>query len=404
MNILIANVGSTSFKFQLFDGISLEEKARGRLERIGSQTAPVQFHTAGGTEIERQTALPDFGAAIHYSIDLLSDPEIGVIRSLDEIAAVGFKPVHAREMVGCRLFTDDILAAMEEAVPLAPAHNPPYIAAVRQYQALFPNLPLYGLFEPTFHQTIPDYAAVYGVPFEWIDTFGLKRYGFHGASHRYISERTPAVLNRPADSLKIVSCHLGGSSSVCAIDGGRSVDTSMGLTPQSGLMQSTRSGDLDPFAVLDMMDRKQMTTDDMRSILCRDSGLQGLSGVAGGDMRDIMAARDQGDARAALTVDAFVHEVKKYIGAYAAAMNGLDAVVFTGGIGERSAEIRARICEGLTFLGVRLDRESNRGEAAEMIISEDEAKVAAVVIAANEEYIIVREVVNTMREEKNITL
>ena len=404
MNILIANVGSTSFKFQLFDSTSLQELARGRLERIGSETAPVQFQVAGQEEIEQTVHLPDFGSAILHSIQLLTSPDLGVIHSLSEIAAVGFKPVHAFHITGCCLFTEDILVAMEKATPLAPAHNPPYIAAVRLYQELLPALPLYGLFEATFHQTIPDYATVYGVPFAWIEQYGLRRYGFHGASHRHIAERTPVFLDRQSESLKIVSCHLGGSSSICAIAGGKSIDTSMGLTPQSGLMQSSRNGDLDPFAVLDMMDREQMSTDAMRSVLCEQSGLKGLSGIASGDMRDILDARKAGNKRAELTVDAYVYDIKKYIGAYAAAMDGLHVIVFTGGIGERSAEIRARVCDGLTFLGVNLDPDRNRRKDREMVISLDDAKVTTAVIMANEERIIVREVANAMKKQTDATL
>ena len=293
---------------------------------------------------------------------------------------------------------------MEKATPLAPAHNPPYIAAVRLYQELLPALPLYGLFEATFHQTIPDYATVYGVPFAWIEQYGLRRYGFHGASHRHIAERTPVFLDRQSESLKIVSCHLGGSSSICAIAGGKSIDTSMGLTPQSGLMQSSRNGDLDPFAVLDMMDREQMSTDAMRSVLCEQSGLKGLSGIASGDMRDILDARKAGNKRAELTVDAYVYDIKKYIGAYTAAMDGLHVIVFTGGIGERSAEIRARVCDGLTFLGVNLDPDRNRRKDREMVISLDDAKVTTAVIMANEERIIVREVANAMKKQTDATL
>jgi len=398
MNILIANIGSTSFKFQLFDSASLQELVRGRLERIGSETAPVQFHVVGKEEVEQSVALPDFGSAILHSIQLLTDPDIGVIHHLSEIAAVGFKPVHALHITGCRLFTDDILDVMEEAVPLAPAHNPPYIAAVRLYRKLLPGLPLYGLFEPTFHQTMPDYATMYGIPYDWIERYGLRRYGFHGASHQHIAERTPVFLGCPSESLKIVSCHLGGSSSICAIDGGKSIDTSMGLTPQSGLMQSTRTGDLDPFAVMDMLDREQMTTDEMRTVLCKQSGLKGLSGIDSGDMRDILDAQKEGNERAALAVDAYVYDIKKYIGAYAAAMNGLDVIVFTGGIGERSVEIRARVCEGLTFLGIILDPARNKRKESEMIISSDEAKTIAAVIIANEERIIVREVVNVIEK------
>ncbi len=398
MYILIANVGSTSFKFQLFDGVSLLAIARGRLERIGASCAPVQYRTTGGDEIVRTVDLPDFASAIRYSMELMADSDIGVLSDLSEIAAVGFKPVHGQEITGCRLLTEDILAKMEAANPLAPAHNPPYIEAVRLFAELMPVLPLYGLFEPTFHQTMPPHAQIYGVPYEWVEQYGIRRYGFHGASHRYIAERTPVLLGRAADALKIVSCHLGGSSSLCAVDSGRSVDTTMGLSPQSGLMQSSRNGELDPFAVLYVMDRTGMTTEEMRTVLCKQSGLKGLSGVDSGDMRDLLEAEQNGDARAQLAADAFVYEIKKHIGAYAAAMGGLDAIIFTGGIGERSPVIRERICNGLGFLGVVIDRTKNYMVDGEAIVSEAHAQVTVAVVPANEELVVAREVVKALGE------
>lgn len=399
MNLLIANVGSTSFKFQLFEGDGLSVLARGRLERIGSAEAPVQYRTTGKPGVAHEADLPDYEAAIRHSIRLMTDPAVGVIADASGIAAVGFKPVHAFDVTGCRAFTDDVLAKMEAAAPLAPAHNPPYIAAVRLFRDLLPGMPLFGLFEPTFHATMPDHATVYGAPYAWIARYGIRRYGFHGASHRYIAERTPGVLGREAGTLKIVSCHLGGSSSVCAIAGGRSVDTSMGLTPQSGVMQSSRNGDLDPFAVLYVMDREKRTTDEMRAILCRQSGLKGLSGIDSGDMRDVLDAARRGNKQAQLAVNAYTYDIKKYIGAYAAAMGGLDVVAFTGGIGERSAEIRARVCDGLDFLGVSLDAPRNETANGEAVISPEHARVAVVVIPADEEYIVAREMVRVLKGE-----
>lgn len=392
MYLLVANVGSTSFKFQLFDRETLIERARGRLERIGDLEAPVQYQRSDGSSFSGTAALPDYAAAIQYSITMLTDPEKGVLRGLSELSAIGFKPVHALEVTGCQLFTDDILAAMDRATPLAPAHNPPYLSAVRLFQRLLPTIPLYGLFEPTFHATVPDYATAYAVPQEWVETYGIRRYGFHGASHWHIAERLPALLNRPSSSLRIVSCHLGGSSSLCAIKEGVSVDTSMGLTPQSGLPQGNRVGDLDPFAVLAVLDHTGCTTDDLRSVLCKQSGLKGLSGVESGDMRDLLAAEKNGNDRARLAVQSYIYSIRKTIGAYAAALEGLDAIVFTGGIGERSAEIRRRACEGLAFLGVALDPARNEAVLGEGVISSDGAGVAVAVIPANEERIIAREV------------
>lgn len=396
MHILIANVGSTSFKFQLFDSVSLSTIAGGRLERIGASCAPVQYRTTGRDEIVRTVDLPDFASAIRYSMELLVEPGSGVLSDLSEIVAVGFKPVHGQEITGCRELTEDILTAMEAANPLAPAHNPPYIEAIRLFAELLPDLPLYGLFEPAFHKTMPPHAQVYGVPYEWTEQYGIRRYGFHGASHRHIAERTPVLLGCAAETLKIVSCHLGGSSSLCAVDGGRSVDTTMGLSPQSGLMQSSRNGDLDPFAVLHVMDKTGMTTDEIRTVLCKQSGLKGLSGVDSGDMRDLLEAAQNGNARAQLAADAFVYEIKKYIGAYAAAMGGIGAIVFTGGIGERSSVIRARICNGLSFLGVAIDETKNDLVDGEAILSEANASVVVAVVPANEELVVAREVAKAL--------
>ncbi|MBI4551755.1 MAG: acetate/propionate family kinase [Candidatus Latescibacteria bacterium] len=397
MKLLIANVGSTSFKFQLFESEGLPVLARGRMERIGSPAAPVQYQATGKAAVAREVDLPDYAAAIHSAITLLTSPGIGAVTALSDIAAIGFKPVHGLAITGCRVFTDDVLAAMEEATPLAPAHNPPYVATIRLFRQLLPDMPLLGLFEPTFHQSIPEHVSVYGVPYEWMERYGIRRYGFHGASHQSIAERTPVLIGQDVRTLKLVSCHLGGSSSVCAIYGGQSVDTSMGLSPQSGLMQSTRCGDLDPFGVLYLMDREQLTTNDVRRVLCKESGLRGLSGVSG-DMRDILEAARHGNRRAELAVNAFTYEVKKSLGAYAAAMGGLDAVVFTGGMGERSAEIRSRVCAGLEFLGLRLDTARNAHVTSEAIISTDDARVVVAVIPTDEERIIARAVAEAMND------
>lgn len=397
MNILIANVGSTSFKFQLFDDSDFTVRAGGRLERIGENQSPVSYHRSGQGETTSSASLPDYSAAISYTIELLKDRESGVVGELSDIDAVGFKPVHAFSVTGCRALTDEVLEEMHQAIPLAPAHNPPYLAAIRLFRELMPEIPLYGLFEPTFHETIPAFARVYGVPQEWESQHGIRRYGFHGASHRYIAERVPQLIGPESTAEKIVSCHLGGSSSVCAINAGRSVDTSMGLTPQSGLMQSNRIGDLDPFAVLYVMDQADLTTDEMRGILCNQSGLKGVSGLQSGDMRDLLEAEESGHERASLAVQAFVYEIKKLIGAYAAAMGGLDAVVFTGGIGERSALIRDRVCMGLEFLGVEIDVERNRSCENETIISSHDNPVAVAVIPAQEELIIAKEVSSTLK-------
>lgn len=305
------------------------------------------------------------------------------------VDAIGLKAVHGGpRFCGSFVVSEEVLAAMREFAAAAPLHNPIYISAVEILRELAPGVPLVAVFETGFHATIPEAAAVYGVPRAWREQFGVRRYGFHGASHRYVSERVPAIVGRPRESLRLVSCHLGGSSSICAIHGGRSVDVTMGFSPQSGIENATRHGDLDPFAVLFVMDRLGHTPDAMRQELLRQGGLAGISGVAGGDVRDLEAA---GTADARLALEVFAYQARKTIGAYAAAMGGLDTVAFTGGIGENSATLREACCRGLEFLGIRLDAARNREGSGDRVVSADGAAVAVVALATNEELIVGRE-------------
>jgi len=284
----------------------------------------------------------------------------------------------------------DVERALEQFLPAAPAHNPIYLTGIRAFRESMPGAPLVAAFETEFHATMPEYAARYGVPVKWHDPDGVRRYGFHGASHQFVSERVPEMLDVPGDSLRLVSCHLGGSASICAVDRGRSVDTTMGFSPQSGLENATRHGDLDVFAVLYMMRRHGWSVDEVASQLARNGGLAGLSGIAGGDVRDLEAAADAGDDNARLALDVFCYGVRKTIGAYAAAMGGLDAVAFTGGIGENSALLRAACCKGLEFLGVRLDVARNQHGSGDRIVSADGAGVKVVALATNEEIVVAR--------------
>jgi len=312
---------------------------------------------------------------------------------------VGFKPVHAKGIADSVFITDQIIAAMEEYTPLAPAHNPPYIQAFRIFQEILPEKPLVGVFEPAFHKTIPEPARTYGIPYEWSRRHAIRRYGFHGASHRYVSLRAPELLGNPDRELRIVSCHLGGSSSVCALKGGVSVETSMGFSPQSGLPNATRNGDLDPFVLLYLLDKENLTPAQLRDRLVKDGGLKGISGVSG-DVRDLEEAAGQGHSRAALALDVMVHETRKYIGAYAAVLGGLDALVFTGGIGENGIAIRRKICRGLEFLGIRLDPGANDSRGREGCISAPGSPVQVLVILANEELVIARETEKLVRDER----
>ena len=365
MNILVPNLGSTSLKYQLIEFPSETTLTRGRLERIG---------------------LPGGDAADHRE---------AVAQVLDlphPVDGVGFKAVHGGPRYrGTFRVDDDLLAAMREYEIAAPLHNGIYLSAMEIFRSLRPELPLVAVFETSFHRTMPDEASYYGVPGEWVEQFGVRKYGFHGASHRYVSERVPEMLDASAAELRLVSCHLGGSSSICAVDGGRSVDTTMGFSPQSGVENATRHGDLDVFAVLAVMDRLDLSTQAMREQLLSGGGLAGLSRIAGGDVRDLEKAAAEGNARARLALDTFAYEIRKTVGAFAAAMGGLDALAFTGGIGENSAGLRAAVCRELEFLGIRLDPVENLKGAGDRLISYPHRPVRVVVLATNEELVVARE-------------
>lgn len=367
MNILVPNLGSTSLKYQILEMPAERVLARGRFERVTDYREAIARIPAGEPRVD----------------------------------AVAFKTVLAGPRYrGTFRIDADVIAAMEEYLPAAPAHNSIYLAAIRAFADAMPGVPLVAAFETEFHVTMPEYAARYGVPAEWREKYGIRRYGFHGASHQYVSERVPELLGRPRESLRLISCHLGGSSSICAIAAGRSVDTTMGFSPQSGLENATRHGDLDVFAVLYMMERCGWTIAEVRQQLARNGGLAGLSGIPGGDVRDLEAAAAQGNQDAALALEVFAYEVRKTIGAYAAAMGGVDAVAFTGGIGENSARLRSRCLAGLEFLGIRLDPVRNEQGVGDRLISADDSRVALVALATNEELIVARRAYRLLAAEE----
>ncbi len=397
MKVLVVNVGSTSLKFRLFETEDESVVAVGKVERVGSTRSPVMYQAGGQPRREQEIECPDQRAAITHVLNLLIDPSSGVLLDLEQLDAIGFKPVHAKNITDSTFITDAVIKAMEEYIPLAPAHNPPYIEAFRIFQELLPDKPLIGVFEPAFHRTIPEYARTYGIPFEWSEKHAIRRYGFHGASHRYISWRTPQMLGRPAGNLRVISCHLGGSSSICAIKNGVSVDTSMGFSPQSGLPNASRNGDLDPFVVLYIMEKEGLSTEQVRSAISGNGGLKGISGISG-DVRDLEEAADAGNSRAALALGVLIHETRKYIGAYIAVLEGLDALVFTGGIGENGRDIRRRICQGLECFGIQIDPAKNEIGGQEAIISRDESPVKILVVLANEELVIARETARLISE------
>ncbi|MGB9597128.1 MAG: acetate/propionate family kinase, partial [Candidatus Poribacteria bacterium] len=340
MKILVSNVGSSSFKYQVINIDDETTLAKGYIERVGKSPSICTHSVVGKDEIKKEMHIPDHNKAIEISISFLTDSKYGILKDLSELTGIGFKAVFAKGIISSALIDENVIKALEEYIPLAPFHNPAYIASIRAFQEILPDKPLVAVFETWFHETIPDYAYIFSVPYEWYKKYGVRRYGFHGASHRYISQRAPDFLSLPADKLKIISCHLGGSSSICAIKNGKSIDTSMGFSAQSGVMQSTRCGDIDPFLIPFIMDKEGLNTDKIRNILATKSGMLGISGVSG-DMRELLDEMDKGNDLARLTVQAYHYSIKKYIGAYASAMGGLDVLVFTGGIGERSVRSRA---------------------------------------------------------------
>ncbi len=386
MLILVTNVGSTSLKYRLYEFPGERTLASGRVERIGTGEGSASWEH-GDNQGQEERAFASHREAIELVLGKLQD---GVIGGFSDLDCVAFKTVIAKGYVGCELLDSNVLKAMDDYVFLAPAHNPPYIRAIEMFRELLPETPLIGLFEPAFHLTMPDYARVYPLPKEWREKHRIQRYGFHGASHRYVSERLPQLMNTDKGKLNIITCHLGGSSSLCAIQGGKSIDTSMGFTPQTGIFHATRIGELDPFAALFLMREEGYSVDDMVLKLTKESGLLGLSGVSE-DMRDIEAALDEGNPDAKLAFEAFCYGVKKIIGSYAAVLGRVDALVFAGGIGERGMRVRKGICQGLEGLGIRLDEEKNNAcSAIEMELTAEGSSVATWVVPTNEELIVAR--------------
>jgi acetate kinase len=392
VRVLVPNLGSTSLKYQLLDMDDERVLARGKIERIGGTQAVVTVWDGEGKAVQATAAIPDHRAAIRR---LLQHLQGGSAPS--GIDAVGFKAVHGGPRYRGSFIVDGaLLEAMKDFVPVASVHNPVYIQAMEIFRDILPGVPMVAVFEPGFHVTIPDRAAVYGIPFEWTEKYGIRRYGFHGSSHRYIAQHVPELLGRPAEGLRLVSCHLGGSSSICAIRDGKSVDTSFGFSAQSGLEHAARVGELDPFAVLYIMEKEKLTVARVSEILAQKSGLLGISGVSS-DLRDIEEAATKGNPRAALAINILVYEIKKYIGAFAAAMGGLDVVAFAGGIGENSWWVREAVCHDMRFLGIALDEEKNRQPASgERLISRSDSRVAVLIVYTNEEIIVARETVRVI--------
>ncbi|TWT63948.1 acetate/propionate family kinase [Rubinisphaera italica] len=390
MKILVANLGSTSFKYRLFDMETETQLARGGIDRIGQPGAESSCSVEiGSHKSERTQVVPDHASAVQICLEQLTDSETGCISSVEEVAAIGFKAVFAGKLSGVRKVDNELLEMMDELSDVAPAHNPPYVKAMRELQAAFPEMPLVAALETGFHESIPQANRLYAVPFEWQEKYSIQRWGFHGASHRFIGQRTAELLGR--DDLKIVSCHLGGSSSLCAQKGGQSMATTMGMTPQTGLPQNNRVGDFDPFALPLLMRKSGKSLEELLSELGKSGGLLGLSGGLSSDIRDLEEAAGNNHEGAQRALDVYVANIRHYIGAYMAVLEGIDALVFTGGIGENSQYIRQHVCAGFDWAGLKLDESINQTARDEGSLTAAESKVQIWIVPTNEELVVARQ-------------
>lgn len=391
MKVLVVNCGSSSLKYQLFDMTDETVLAKGLVERIGIEGSVLNHQPSGKDKIVINAEIKNHSIAIKLVVDALTDAGHGVISSMKEISAVGHRVVHgAEKFADSVLITPEVMQALEECIEMAPLHNPPNILGIKACAELMPGVPQVGVFDTAFHQTMPKEAYIYGLPYEVYEKYGIRRYGFHGTSHKYVSQSAASMMGQDISKLRIITCHLGNGSSVAAVKFGKCIDTSMGLTPLEGLIMGTRCGDLDPAIVPMLMKKENLDIDGIDNFINKKSGVLGVSGVSS-DFRDIESAAEQGNKRAQLALDMFAYRVRKYIGSYAAAMNGVDAIVFTAGLGENSVSMREQICTGLEFLGTKIDTTKNnvRGKARE--ISVDGAKVKLFVIPTNEELVIARD-------------
>jgi acetate kinase len=387
MKILVANLGSTSFKYRLFDMAAETQLAKGGIDRIGQLESQCVVEIQGVRK-EAKEHIPNHAVAVGKCLEQLTDKDGGCLRSVSEVAAIGFKAVFAGKLSGIRLVDETLLDRMEELSDIAPAHNPPYARAMRQLKSAFPSIPLVAALETAFHETIPEAHRLYAVPYEWKENYEVQKWGFHGASHRYIATRMSQLLKR--DDLKVISCHLGGSSSLCGIQNGMSVVTSLGMSPQSGLPHNNRVGDFDPFALPVLMKATGQTLEELLSQLANKSGLLGVSGLSG-DVRDLEQAADQGHERAKLALDVFTVAIRQYLGSYLAILGGVDAIVFTGGIGENSVRIRSESIKTLGFAGICLDPQRNQSAKGETRISGDTSTAQVWVVPTNEELVVARQ-------------
>lgn len=392
MNILVINCGSSSLKYQLIDSDSENVLAKGLCERIGIDKSAITHQPAGGDKITTEVEMKDHTDAVKYVIEKLTDEKVGVVKSLEEIGAIGHRIVHGGEKFASSVIIDDeVQKAIEECNDLAPLHNPANLIGINSCKTIMPNVKNVAVFDTAFHQTMPKKAYLYGLPYEYYEKYKVRRYGFHGTSHDFVSKRAAEILGKDRKDLKIIVCHLGNGASVSAVKYGESVDTSMGLTPLEGLIMGTRSGDLDPAIISFICDKEHVTADEMLDILNKKSGVFGLSGGVSSDFRDLLQAAESGNKKAVDTLDAYAYRVGKYIGSYVAAMNGVDVIAFTAGIGENNAYIREKVAQYLEYLGTNINPEKNAIRGEEVILSDEGSKVVTMVIPTNEELAIARE-------------
>ncbi len=393
MKVLVINCGSSSLKYQVLDMKNESVLVIGLIERIGIEGSVLKQERNGCDKYILETPMKTHKEAIGHVLKTIIDPVNGVLNSMDEIAAVGHRVVHAGEKYsGSVLINEDVMAALDECTELAPLHNPPNILGIRACQELMPNTPMVGVFDTAFHQTMPKEAYIYAIPYEYYEKYGVRRYGFHGTSHRFVSERAALLLGKSVQDTKVITCHLGNGASVAAIDGGKCMDTSMGFTPLEGLVMGTRSGDIDPAIISFIKEKEGLTVNEVTNILNKKSGVLGISGISS-DFRDIEDAAKGGNERAQLALDVFALKVKSYIGAYLAELNGADAIVFTAGVGENGIEARMSICSNLEHIGIKMDAVRNKVRGKETEISAEDSAIKVFLIPTNEELVIARDTV-----------
>lgn len=394
MNILVINCGSSSLKYQVINSDTEQCIAKGLCERIGIDGSQITYAPAGGEKEVTVTPMPDHTEAIRLVLEALTNDKTGVVKSLDEIGAVGHRVVHGGEKFAeSTLITDEVMAAIAECNDLAPLHNPANIIGINACKELMPGTPMVAVFDTAFHQTMPEEAYMYGLPYEYYEKYKIRRYGFHGTSHSYVSKKAAEVLGKNYEDLKIIVCHLGNGASVSAVKNGKCVDTSMGLTPLEGLIMGTRSGDIDPAIMEFIAHKEDKSVDEIMTILNKKSGVFGLSGNLSSDFRDLEAEHNKGNANATRTLKTYCYRVAKYIGSYVAAMNGVDVICFTAGVGENAALVRSMVCEYLGYLGVTIDAEANAKRGEDIAISTPDSRTTVMVIPTNEELAIARETV-----------